>query len=164
MELAFYGGSFTAVDAGDQEALLSAAQPFLDDGTLCAIRLSTRPDAVDAAAVERLRRYRVTTVELGAQSMDDRVLRASGRGHTAAEAEAAAGLLRAAGFAVILQMMTGLPGADIESDVSTARRIAALRPDGVRIYPTVIVEGTELCRMWRAGEYAEHTVEDAVRI
>lgn len=163
-QLAFYGGSFTAVDPAYQEELLSAAQPFLEDGTLASIRLSTRPDAIDDTVIARLKRYRVSTVELGAQSMVDEVLYASGRGHTAAETEAAAKKLKAAGFTLILQMMTGLPGADEEKDRETARRIAALKPDGVRIYPTVIVENTELCDLWRAGAYKEHTVADAVAL
>lgn len=164
MELAFYGGSFTAVDPALQEAFLAAAAPFLDDGTLCAIRLSTRPDAINEEVVERLRRCHVSTVELGAQSMCDEVLAASGRGHTASDTERAAALLKAAGFTLILQMMTGLPGSDDERDVYTARRIVACAPDGARIYPTAIVRGTALEAMWRRGEYAEHTVADAVRV
>lgn len=164
LELAFYGGSFTAVDPALQEELLGAAQPYLADGTIVSIRLSTRPDAVGGAVIGRLKRYGVSTVELGAQSMDDAVLYASGRGHTAAETEAAAKALKAAGFTLILQMMTGLPGADAASDIETARRLIDLLPDGVRIYPTVIVENTELCDLWRAGRYREHTVEDAVEV
>ncbi len=162
MELAFYGGSFTAIPAERQEELLAAAQPYLDRGVLASLRLSTRPDAIDDAVLARLRRYRVGTVELGAQSMIDEVLFSSGRGHTAEDTENAAKLVKAAGFSLVLQMMTGLPGSTRERDIETARRIAALRPDGVRIYPTVIVENTELCDLWRAGAYREHTVEDAV--
>ena len=129
-----------------------------------AIRLSTRPDAVDEAVLNRLRAYGVGTIELGAQSMDEEVLRLAGRGHTAADVERAARLIRANGFELILQMMTGLPGDTEEKDLETARRLIALRPDGVRIYPTVIVRDTALCRMWEKGEYREHTVEDAVRV
>lgn len=162
LELAFYGGSFTAIEPAQQEELLGAAQSYFADGTITSLRLSTRPDAIDEAVIARLKRFGVSTVELGAQSMDDAVLYASGRGHTAAETEAASKALKAAGFTLILQMMTGLPGADRASDIETARRLIALRPDGVRIYPTVIVENTELCDMWRAGTYREHTVEDAV--
>ena len=164
LELAFYGGSFTAVDPALQEELLGAAQPYLADGTIVSIRLSTRPDAIDGTVIGRLKRYGVSTVELGAQSMDDAVLYASGRGHSAAETAAAAEALKAAGFTLILQMMTGLPGADAASDIETARRLIDLLPDGVRIYPTVIVENTELCDLWRAGRYREHTVEDAVEV
>ena len=163
-QLAFYGGSFTAIPAEEQEALLTAAKEALDRGEIDAIRLSTRPDAIDEAVLARLRRFGVETVELGAQSMDDAVLRLSGRGHTAADVERASKQIQAAGFRLILQMMTGLPGSTDEKDVETARKIIALRPDGVRIYPTVIVRDTALCDMWRAGKYREHAVEDAVRV
>ena len=163
-QLAFYGGSFTAIPVGEQEALLGAAKAALDTGDIDAIRLSTRPDAIDGAVLDRLRRYGVDTVELGAQSMDDAVLRLAGRGHTAADVETASRLIKAAGFRLVLQMMTGLPGATDESDTDTARRLIALGPDGVRIYPTVIVQDTALFDMWRAGTYREHTVEDAVRV
>ena len=163
-QLAFYGGSFTAIPAEEQEALLTAAKEALDRGRIDAIRLSTRPDAIDEAVLARLRRFGVETVELGAQSMDDEVLRLSGRGHTAADVERASELVQAAGFRLILQMMTGLPGSTDEKDVETARKIIALCPDGVRVYPTVIVRDTALCDMWRAGDYREHTVEDAVRV
>ena len=163
-QLAFYGGSFTAIDPAVQEELLGAAQPFLKDGTISSIRLSTRPDAIDDRVIDRLRAYGVETVELGAQSMDDKVLYEAGRGHTAGETETAAGLLKAAGFSLVLQMMTGLPGADEQSDVETARKIIALRPDGVRIYPTVVVRNTPLEDMWKSGAYREHTVEAAVNV
>lgn len=164
LELAFYGGSFTAVSPVLQRELLEAAAPYLTDGTVRSIRLSTRPDAVDADILAFLREHGVETVELGAQSMDDGVLTASGRGHTAADTVQAAALVKAAGLKLILQMMTGLPGSDREKDVQTARRIAALGPDGVRIYPTVIVKNTALEDMWRAGTYREHTVSEAVAV
>lgn len=162
IEAAFYGGSFTAIPADEQTALLSAAEPFLKSGRIRALRLSTRPDAIDAQTLERLRRFGVETIELGAQSMDERVLEMSGRGHTAEDTVRAAEMIKAAGFRLVLQMMTGLPGADRESDLRSAEKIAALMPDGVRIYPTVVIKDTALCDMWRSGEYAEHTVEDAV--
>lgn len=163
-QLAFYGGSFTAIPVAEQESLLGAAAPYLERGDIASLRLSTRPDAIDGAVLRRLRSYGVETIELGAQSMSERVLALSGRGHTAADVEDAARAVKGAGFRLILQMMTGLPGADDESDVESARRIAALGPDGVRIYPTVIVRDTALCDLWRAGRYKEHTVEDAVRV
>ncbi len=163
-QLAFYGGSFTAIPTQRQEELLGAAAEAIGRGELDAIRLSTRPDAIDDEVLARLRRFGVETIELGAQSMDDEVLRLSGRGHTAADVEKASAAVRAAGFRLILQMMTGLPGDSAEKDLETARRLIALRPDGVRIYPTVILRGTPLWEMWKRGEYREHTVEDAVEI
>ena len=163
-QLAFYGGSFTAIPTVEQVALFEAAKPYLDDGTISSIRLSTRPDAIDAETLARLKKYSVQTVELGAQSLCDNVLWLSNRGHTAKEVEEAARMVKQAGFELILQMMTGLPGDTDESCIETAKKIIALHPDGVRIYPTVIVRDTELYDMWKAGTYKEHTVSDAVRV
>ncbi len=163
-QLAFYGGSFTAIPVENQEALLGAAKEYLDKGIIHSIRLSTRPDAIDGAVLNRLRRYGVETVELGAQSLNENVLLLSGRGHTATDVENASKLIKEAGFKLILQMMTGLPGDSDESCIETAKRIIALKPDGVRIYPTVIVKDTALFDLWKAGRYEEHSVEDAVRI
>ena len=163
-QLAFYGGSFTAIPKTEQEVLLSAAYAHLLSGEIDSIRLSTRPDAIDAEILARLKRFGVETIEIGAQSMDERVLLLAGRGHTAKDVENAARQIKAAGFRLILQMMTGLPGADDESSIESARRIIALEPDGVRIYPTVIVRDTALYDLWKAERYDEHTVEDAVRV
>ena len=131
---------------------------------ICSIRLSTRPDAIDEAVLARLKSFGVSTVELGAQSMDDGVLRLSGRGHTAEDVRRASRLVKEAGFELILQMMTGLPGDTEEKSLHTTRELIALRPDGVRIYPTVIVRDTALYELWQHGQYREHTVEDAVAL
>ena len=163
-ELAFYGGSFTAIPETEQEVLLAAALPARESGAVSAIRVSTRPDAVTKEKLARLRFYGVETVEIGAQSMCDEVLLRCGRGHTSADTVKAAKLVKDAGFTLILQMMTGLPGSGEARDIQTARSIAALHPDGVRIYPTVIIRDTPLEALWRAGKYREHTVEDAVRV
>lgn len=163
-QLAFYGGSFTAIPAREQEALLSAAAPYMESGVISSLRLSTRPDAIDEEVLARLRRYGVETVELGAQSMDDRVLSLSGRGHSSQDVRNAAAEVKAAGFRLVLQMMTGLPGSTDSSDIASAEAIAALGPDGVRVYPTVIVRDTVLYDMWKSGRYRERTVEDAVRV
>ncbi len=163
-ELAFYGGSFTAIPASQQESLLDAARPFLESGSITGIRVSTRPDAVDGEMIERLLHYGVSTVELGCQSMDERVLCLSKRGHSPQDTKRAVRLLKAAGISVILQMMTGLPGDDGTASLFTARQIAALRPAGVRIYPTVVLAGTELETMMNRGDYQPHTVENAVEL
>ncbi|MBQ9249638.1 MAG: radical SAM protein [Oscillospiraceae bacterium] len=163
-QLAFYGGSFTAIPVAEQTALLAAAKEALDRGEIDAIRLSTRPDAIDETVLMRLWDYGVETIELGAQSMDEQVLRLSGRGHTATDVERASRLIKEKGFRLILQMMTGLPGDDDEKDMETARQLIALQPDGVRIYPTVIVRDTALYALWKSGRYREHSVEHAVRV
>lgn len=163
-QLAFYGGSFTAIPECMQTELFEAARPYYESGVISSIRLSTRPDAIDGAVLRRLEKYGVETVELGAQSMCDEVLRLSGRGHSSEDVCNASRLIKASGFKLILQMMTGLPGDSDERTVETAEKIISLSPDGVRIYPTVIVRDTALYDLWKAGKYTEHTVEDAVRV
>jgi len=162
--LAFYGGSFTAIPAQEQTRLLDKAEQYVRRGLIAGIRMSTRPDAIDDAVLERLSRYTVKTIEIGAQSLDDEVLRLSGRGHSAAQVENAARLIKAHGYELIIQMMTGLPGDSTEKSVATARKIIALKPDGVRIYPTVIIKDTALYELWKQGKYSEHSVEDAVEL
>ena len=161
-ELAFYGGSFTAIPVEEQQMLLGAAVPFLRSGALSSVRISTRPDCIDEDTLERLKKFGVGTIELGVQSLDEKVLEASNRGHSAADAIRAAHLIKSEGFRLILQMMTGLPHDTPEKSKITARRFAEMSPDGVRIYPTVVIRDTELYDMWRAGSYKEHTVEEAV--
>ncbi len=162
-ELAFYGGSFTAIPEMEQTELLEAAAAFLKRDPRNSLRISTRPDCIDDRTVERLKKYGVATIELGAQSMCDDVLELSGRGHTSADTERAAEIVKNNGLALILQMMTGLPGDTFGKSMETAKRIIALKPDGVRIYPTVVVKDTPLYDMFVSGEYPEHTVEEAVR-
>ncbi len=163
-ELAFYGGSFTAIDKQQQLMLLGAVQPYIREGFISSIRLSTRPDRIDAQALKLLKAYGVETIELGTQSLDEKVLIASGRGHSAEDTVRAVRLIKEAGFKLILQMMIGLPASTMESDIETARKIIDLRPDGVRIYPTVIVKDTALYEMWKKGLYKEHTIEAAVTV
>lgn len=163
-ELAFYGGSFTAIPESEQKGLLEAAKPFIQSGRVREIRLSTRPDVVDKPCLERLKKYGVRTIELGAQSMDDGVLKAAGRGHTAADTDCASRLIKKQGFNLILQMMTGLPGDSEEKALTTANKLIALKPDAVRVYPTVILRDTPLFALWKGGQYREHTVSEAVNL
>lgn len=161
-EVAFFGGSFTAIDRETMLGLLEAAAPFCGAGKLAGIRISTRPDAVSEEILRLLRQYRVSAVELGAQSMDDHVLALNRRGHTAAQTIEASQLLRAYGFSLGLQMMTGLYGDSKESAYHTAEALIGCRPDTVRIYPTVVIRGTELCRLYEAGIYHPPGVDDTV--
>ncbi len=161
-ELAFYGGSFTALDPSQQLGYLRAAQPFLQSERISSIRVSTRPDAIGDSELSLLASNGVKTIELGAQSMDDEVLRRAMRGHTAMDTEKAARLVRESGFSLVLQMMAGLPGDSFDIVWQSARRIAALRPDAVRIYPVVVLRGTPLFDLWQSGGYAPLSVEDAV--
>ena len=163
-QIAFYGGSFTAIGREAMMAYLEAVQPFLRDGSCTGIRISTRPDAVDDGVLDLLARYGVDTIELGAQSMSDEVLREAGRGHRAADTAEAARRVKAHGFELILQMMVGLPGSTAEDERQTARQLAALGPDGVRIYPTCVLAHTPLYDLYRRGLYRPLTVDGAVEI
>ena len=164
IEAAFFGGSFTGISAEKQEALLGAAHKFLKSGEIDGIRLSTRPDYISENILERLLKYGVTTVELGVQSMDNDVLRLSGRGHTRETVISAVALLKKYPFKIGLQMMTGLPGDTPRRALETARSIAGLGPDFVRIYPTLVLKDTYLEKMYKNGSYKPQSVSEAVDV
>ena len=163
-EIAFFGGSFTLIEREYMLSLLRAAKEHIDSGDFSGIRISTRPDGINEEICDILRQYGVTSVELGAQSMDDRVLLLNKRGHTAQDVENASRLLKEYGFSLGLQMMTGLYGSTDADSIETAEKIIALAPETVRIYPTVVIEGTELDRLMKSGEYTPQTVEQAARL
>lgn len=163
-QIAFFGGSFTAIPCQDMVRLLKAAAPYVKSGVFSGIRVSTRPDAIDGEVLDILKKYGVTTVELGAQSMDDAVLRRCRRGHTAKQVEEAAKRIRAAGLSLGLQMMTGLPDDTDEGALHTAQALAALKPDEVRVYPTLVIEGAPLADEYRSGEYQPQTLDQAVAL
>lgn len=163
-QVAFYGGSFTAIPMPQMTEYLDASKSFIDAGKVSSIRLSTRPDCIDEERLKVLRAYGVKTIELGTQSMIDSVLKSSGRGHTAEDTRRAAGLIKRFGFELILQMMTHLPGTDDEKDIETAKEIAALAPAGVRIYPTVVIRDTALETLWREGKYSPTAPEAAAEL
>ena len=160
-EIAFFGGSFTAIDRDYMIELLSSAQEFIGENGFKGIRTSTRPDAVDGEICDILEKYHVTAVELGAQSTNDKVLAMNRRGHTREDIFRSAWLLKERGFELGLQMMTGLYGSNDEDSIGTARDIISLSPDTARIYPTVVIENTELAELYRNGEYRPQTPEEA---
>ncbi len=160
-QAAFYGGSFTAIDEELQEELFAVTDEFWNDGRIADVRLSTRPDGITQDILDRLRAHHVSVIELGAQSMDETVLLLSGRGHTAQDTVRAAELIQKNGFSLILQTMAGLPGDTRETCRQTAQRIAALKPDGVRIYPVVVLPHTELYDLWQSGKYHALTPDEA---
>ena len=161
-EIAFFGGSFTAIDRAYMLNLLAAAREAVERYGFRGIRCSTRPDAVDGEVLDILLAHRVTAVELGAQSMDNGVLAANRRGHTAEDTRRAAGLIQSAGLELGLQMMTGLYQSTPEKDLATARAFVELHPATARIYPTIVLPGTELAELWRAGVYQPQTLEEAI--
>lgn len=163
-EIAFFGGSFTAIDREYMTALLKTAREYTlkYPQQYCGIRCSTRPDCIDGEVLDVLREYGMTAIELGAQSMDDKVLSANDRGHTAEDVRRAAKLIKAYGFTLGLQMMTGLYTDTAEGAIATAREFITLGADCVRIYPTVILRGTWLDTLMNEGKYRTLTFDETV--
>lgn len=164
VEVAFFGGSFTGIPTEEQNALMERVKPYIESGRVSGIRLSTRPDYITPQILENLKKYHVTTIELGVQSMSDEVLRLSNRGHTRRDAETAARLIKSYGIALGLQMMTGLPGDTPELSQMTAEAIIALAPECVRIYPTLVIKDTYLEKLYLSGKYTPQTVDNAARL
>ena len=160
-EIAFFGGSFTAIERDYMVSLLTAAKHFLDTYNFKGIRVSTRPDCIDEDILLTLKSYGVTAIELGAQSMCDDVLLANRRGHTADDVQNASALIKDYGFELGLQMMTGLYKSDFAKDEYTAREIIKLKPDTVRIYPTVVLKNTYLGYLQEKGEYIAPNAEES---
>lgn len=163
-EIAFFGGSFTAIPKDYMLELLTAAKEHIDGVKFKGIRISTRPDAIDEEICGILKDNKVTAVELGAQSMNDTVLEMNRRGHTSEDVEKAMTLLKKYGFETGLQMMTGLYGSNENESIETAEAIINLHPDTVRIYPTVIIENTPLAELYKSGEYKAQSVDEAADI
>lgn len=163
-EIAFFGGSFTAIPEDYRTELLEAAQTFIGEGKCRGIRISTRPDCIDEEILEQLRRYRVTAIELGAQSMSDKVLSANDRGHTAEDVRRASHLIREFGFAPGLQIMPGLYQSTAEDERHTMEQVFAIKPETLRIYPVVILKGTRLAELYETGEYIPVSFEAIVSL
>lgn len=165
IEAAFYGGSFTALSPDTQNRLLKPAADFLRQGKIHAIRLSTRPDAINDTIMTNLIAHGVSIIELGVQSLNDEVLYAAGRGHTVADVLNAVNCIRQ--FPAVklgLQLMPGLPGDTRETMLNTLAQAVQLKPDMVRIYPTVVLENTRLAELYRQELYMPLTIDEAVKI
>jgi len=164
-EVAFYGGSFTALPLDAQRSYLEAVRPFIQAGSVCKIRLSTRPDSINREILKLLREHHVTAIELGAQSMDDQVLIKSGRGHTAHDTRIAVTRLKEHGMAVGLQLMPGLPGDTAANFIrSTINGVIAVKPDFVRLYPVLVIKGTPLEMLFRNGCYLPLSLGEAISL
>ncbi len=161
-EIAFFGGSFTAINRNYMTDLLRKAYAFIKDGTVSGIRISTRPDAIDEEILSLLKDYGVTSIELGAQSLNDKVLRANNRGHTVKDVENASKLIKDFGFSLGLQMMTGLYKDSDDLARKTTKEIIDLKPDTVRIYPTIVLKDTYLAALYDDKKYEPQTLQEAV--
>jgi histone acetyltransferase (RNA polymerase elongator complex component) len=162
VEVGFFGGNFTGIPLTEQEKYLKVVQPYLEKGLIHGIRLSTRPDYIDKNVLDLLSQNGVTTVELGAQSLDDDVLKASYRGHTAEQVKTASEMILERGFELGLQMMIGLPDDTLEKSLKTAQKIKEYGATNTRIYPTLIIKDTALHLWYKKGKYKPLTLDEAV--
>jgi histone acetyltransferase (RNA polymerase elongator complex component) len=162
VQVAFYGGSFTGLAAERQEELLAAVRPFCDQGLVDEIRLSTRPDYIDSERLDLLVRHRVSIIEVGVQSCDDRVLRLAGRGHDLAAIRGAVQQIRERGLRLGIQLMLGLPGDRFCSLRATVKEVIRLQPDFVRLYPTLVLRGSGLEGLYHRGGYRPLSLGRAV--
>ena len=162
VQLAFFGGSFTAIDLGLQEELLSVGKHYKDLGVVQSIRCSTRPDAINSDILKLQKKYGMDIIELGIQSLDDKVLKLSNRGHTKKDSENASMLIKEHGFVLGHQVMPGLPGSTRQKDIDTCKESIAMKPDMVRIYPTLVIKDTKLFQMYEDGSYQPLKLEEAI--
>lgn len=162
VEVAFFGGSFTAIDEKVQNELLEAANDYIKKGKVKSIRISTRPDYIDKQTLKRLKKYHVKTIELGVQSTNDYILAKCQRGHTFQDVKKASKLIRHHGFVLGHQMMIGLPESTRLDEYNTAKDLIKLRPKIVRIYPVLVIQDTPLAKEYEAGEYIPLTIQQAV--
>jgi histone acetyltransferase (RNA polymerase elongator complex component) len=162
VEIGFFGGNFTGIPVEEQKAYLASVQPYFASGRITGIRISTRPDYISSDILLMLKQYHVSTIELGAQSLDDEVLKLAGRGHTAAKVHEASHMIREHGFNLGLQMMIGLPGDNAEKSIFTAQEIIRLGAECTRIYPTLVIKDTELEQLFLQGKYKPLSQEEAI--
>lgn len=162
VQLAFFGGSFTGIDREDMLYLLEVGKEFIDKGAISSIRLSTRPDYIDHETLMILKEHGVSTIELGIQSMSDKVLSACKRGHSADTSRTACRMIKEFGFELIGQMMTALPSSAPEDEINTANELLELDVDGARIYPTMVFSGTELEQIYKNGGYIPPSLDELI--
>lgn len=163
-EIAYFGGSFTAINRNYMLRLLRVAHRFVKSGVVSGIRISTRPDAIDDEILTLLKEYSVTAIELGAQSLNDRVLRLNNRGHKVSDVVKAAKKIREHGFELGLQIMTGLYADSDASALKTAEKVIEIKPDTVRIYPTIVLKDTDLEALYLDNIYKPQTLDNAVSL
>ena len=162
VEVAFFGGSFTAIEKEKQEELLEAVQEYLEAKKVNSIRISTRPDCIDKDILKRMKKYHVKTIELGVQSTNNYILTKCKRGHTFEDTKKASKLIRRYGFILGHQMMVGLPESTKQDEINTAKELIKLKPKIVRVYPVLVIKDTELADEYNRGEYIPLTIGQAV--
>jgi histone acetyltransferase (RNA polymerase elongator complex component) len=163
-EVAFYGGTFTSLPAASMTKMLGAIRPYVEKGIIQSIRLSTRPDSLSEEKLDILESFGVSIVELGVQSMDNKVLLLSNRGHTSLDTINAVRILKKRGFKVGIQLMSGLPGDSKEVFMGTIDKVIGLKPDMARLYPTLVIRGTKLAQWYKQGKYSPMGLTETITL
>lgn len=163
-EVAFFGGTFTGLSINTQIKYLNIVQKFIKENLISGIRLSTRPDYINDDNLKMLKNYNVTLIELGIQSLDKNVLIKSERNYTYDDVKTSCKLIKKYNFLLGVQMMIGLPGSTYDSDLFTCKELISFYPDVVRIYPTLVINGTKLQEFYECGEYTPLSLENAINI
>ena len=164
IEIAFFGGSFTAIEKNIQEELLQVAYEYIKQGKVESIRISTRPDAINKEILKMLKKYKVKTIELGVQSANNYILKRANRGHTFEDVKKASKLIRLYGFTLGHQMMVGLPESTRIDEINTAKALIKLKPKMIRIYPVLVVKNTQLEKEYLEGKYQPLTLVQSIEI
>lgn len=163
IEVAFFGGSFTGIPIDKQIEYLQVANSYVKKGLVGAIRISTRPDYINRNILDTMKKYNVKTIELGVQSMDNEILTLSKRGHTALDVVNASKLIRDYDIELGHQIMIGLPGSILKSEVYTIKECIKLKPQQLRIYPVYVIADSELYSMYENSEYKPLSINEAVK-
>lgn len=164
IEVSFFGGTFTGIREEKQRELLNIAQEYKKNGLIDKIRLSTRPDYINDYILTYLNEYGVNIIELGVQSLEEGVLKSSGRGHSISDVLQASNLIKKYGFVLGHQIMPGLPGDTFNKDISTVNLSLKMKPDICRIYPALVIKDTPMEKMFYSKVYTPYSLDEAVEI
>ncbi len=159
-QVAFYGGSFTALDQSVRQSLIDAIAPLLDD--LSSFRISTRPDAIDSEILTWCTANRIRTIELGIQDFSNSVLLQCQRPYDSDTAHNACDLIKTSGLELGVQLMPGLPGWTQETLEYNHHCLKTILPQYLRLYPTIVIRNTALHRLYARGGYTPLSMNDAI--
>lgn len=163
-EIAFFGGSFTGLDKKVMISYLEIALNYKKKGIIDRIRLSTRPDYINNSILDILKKYEVDVIELGIQSLDNKILNANERGHSKEDSIMASKLIKDYGFKLGHQIMPGLYKDSFDKAIETGLESIKMNPDMVRIYPTLVIKDTKLEKLYKEGLYKPLSLDEAIEI
>ena len=159
--IGFFGGTFTSLPSEWQEKYLKAVRPYIKK-RVHELRMSTHPEAVSEESIRRFKKHGGRLVELGIQSLDREVLKKIKRQVSFKVVKEANKIIKKSGLKTGVQIMVGLPGDNLERSKRTVKKLIQLRPETARIYPAIVLKGTELATRYRKGQYRPLSLEKAI--